>query len=103
MSLITDVSRLGHMGARFNQMKGTRDARLLIDHKAIKDAHNAWGKVILTHLSPYYGHRCGRITSASLLKKKPGFFKDWMPWAPDTKHLYDTLIADILFTHDLPE
>ena len=103
MPLITAVCGLGHMGARFNQMKGTRDTRLLIDHKAIKDAHNAWVKVMFTHMSPYYAQLCGSMTPACLLTKKPGFFKDWMPWAPDTKHLYDTLIADILFTHDLPE
>ena len=91
------------MGARFNRTKGDRDTKLLSDHTAIKDAHNAWVKVIFTHMSPYYAQLCGSMTPACLLTKKPGFFKVWMPWAPDAKRLHDTLIAAVPFTHELPE
>ena len=81
-----------------SRTKGSRDVKLLNDNKTIKDEHNARREVILTHQSPYYATYSSKVTSTFLLKKKPGFFKEWVSWAPDVKLLYDTLLCEYFST-----
>jgi hypothetical protein len=90
------------MGQQWNRKKQIIDERVLRDHPAIREAHEAWTAVIKTHQSKYYKQRgLHQATVHSIQQKSSNFFPVWEAWGPAAKQLYDQLTAAVGFRHGI--